>query len=144
MSRLDCGEGEARIREVLKLYPWLLPVLWLFSQGSSGSEIVTADSASRILGVPKRLARTLLHYAAKAGVAEREVWGYRAPSQVCIEVRRSGRYYAAVVGSTVYVAKTLARRVRWFTVPIEYLENVEALQGKARFRAVIAKKVLEA
>ncbi|BAA80617.1 hypothetical protein APE_1617 [Aeropyrum pernix K1] len=145
MTRVDCGGSPTPIPEVLKHYPWLLPIFWIITRGVEEPGEITLETVSGRLGVPKRLARTLVHYAVKAGILHRSGGSYKAYAPACIDVidvRRKGRYYAAVVGDTVYVAKTLSRRVRWFTVPREHIGELETLEGKARYRAVVAKKVL--
>ena len=88
--------------DVLVRYPWLLPVVWARSRGLSCDSAVIAEE----LGVPRRLARTLVYYAGRLGLCEL--------GDLCV-ARRGPSFYAMVGGLLVY-ARIRRRRVTGYTL----------------------------
>ncbi len=111
-------------RGLLREKPWLLPVAYARRLGAS-----SARELAGILGVPRRLANSLARYLEAV--------------DGCGGIVRRGDRYAWVDGGVVYVATVHARRVSWFTVPREAVENPEGYEGKLGYRARLARLVLE-
>jgi len=89
----------AGCREALERAPWLLPVVWAVGRGVPCDHTVLADE----LGVPARLARSLVYYARRWGLCG------GCPG---VEVYRKGREYAAVTPGYVLYAVVRGRKVR--------------------------------
>ena len=79
--------------------------------------------------MPRSLANSLARYLNKLEECE-------------ATVARRGHRYAWVDGGTVYVAIMHARKVSWYTVPWEAVENPEAYRGKLGYRARLARLIL--
>ena len=88
--------------DALLRYPWLLPVVWARGRGLSCDSVVIAVE----LGVPRRLARTLVYYAGRLGLCDLE--------GLCV-ARRGPSFYAMVGGHVVY-ARIRRRRVSGYTL----------------------------
>ncbi|MEB3787141.1 MAG: hypothetical protein GSR78_00130 [Desulfurococcales archaeon] len=109
---------------LLREKPWLLPAAYARSLGVSNARELAA-----VLGVPRRLANSLARYLDRLEGCE-------------AAVARRGHRYAWVDGGTVYVAVVRARRVSWYTVPWEAVENPEAYEGRLGYRARLARLIL--
>lgn len=111
---------------MMEKYPWLLPIIWVLEKGASCDPVVVAEE----LGIPTRLARTLVYKARRLGLCE-------SKPDVCIV--RSGRSFYGVMGSLVFVARLRNRRVTGYVFKIGYdyvgvkkrilMEALEYLKG---------------
>ena len=131
----DGGEGLARSR--LLANPWLLPFYWALSKGPAS----VADVA-RMLGVGRRLASTGLYYMIRVGLARRDEGKYVLSSRASITVKRKGRFFAAILGGTVIVAKVRGRSVKAYTVPLGDVKDPPE-KGRRGYRARIARYILD-
>jgi hypothetical protein len=134
------GEGgctPGRVREVLLRYGWLLPFYWSLTEGAA-----SVGDVARKLGVNRRVASTGLYYLARTGVARRRDDGlYELACSGDVEVRRSGRLYASIIGDVVVVAKVRGRSVKTYTVPLRDVEKPPE-RGKRGYRARVARIAL--
>ncbi len=109
---------------LLREKPWLLPAAYARSQGASNARELAA-----VLGVPRRLANSLARYLDRLEECD-------------AIVARRGHRYAWVDGGTVYVAIVHSRRVSWYTVPWEAVENPGSYKGRLGYRARLARLIL--
>jgi len=96
LTRHDCAR---RLEEA----PWLLPVAWAVARGVPCDHAVLAEE----IGVPARLARSLVYYARRRGLCT------PCPS---VRVRRLEREYAAETGGYILYAVVKKRRVAGYAI----------------------------
>ncbi len=119
--------------------PWLLPAVAAICFGDASS---VGDLAAA-LDVPRRLASSLFRQLVNTSFIEASgVSILRVSGECDIDVRRGYGYYVAVIGDTVIAARPLRRRVKWFTVPFEYVIKGCTSGGKMRFRVSLVRRVL--
>ncbi len=85
--------------EALARAPWLLPLVWAVREGYACDHVVVAEA----LGVPSRLARSLVHYGKGMGLCD------GVPESLCM-IREGPEFYARVGGLLIY-ARVRRRRV---------------------------------
>ena len=87
-----------RWEEALARRPWLLPLAWVLAERGSCDHVVVADA----LGVPVRLAKSLVYHARRLGLCVEPVG---------VRVVRSGREFAGEGRAFYFYAKIRGRRV---------------------------------
>lgn len=139
---MTCRGRGGSLNDVLLKNPWLLPVAWLASATRGAG--LKPGNVRDALGLSSRVSKALLHHAAKRGLAYRASDGsyYLCIDTSRVRIVRKGAYYACVVGSTVIVAKTLKKRVKWFTLPIHMVESGNPDSPKNAYRVAKAREVL--
>ena len=139
-------EGKGRVcaamvsaRRLVMERPWLLPaVVAICFEGAR-----SVGSLATTLSVPRRLASSLFRQLVHAGFIEASgVSLLRVSGECDIIVRRGYGYYVTVIGDTVIAARPLKRRVKWFTVPLEYVVKGYSGGGKIEFRVSLVRRVL--